>query len=317
MQIFSALSHAHLWVVGVVIAAIVFIYLRQFVLPAWRLRRVLAQAIAYLDALQSQDSVAAKEGLERDGALSGSLAPLWARYARTLQLVTAAPDDGALGLARANANRLSKRFFSCVNASAGLQHMDLTAIERLIEKDADMARLWAEYNQALEVLGRLESGTQSVARAWQATSPAEHFFGEQLVVDSPLRADFFRHVPGILTGLGILGTFVGLILALLQFDVTDPEQVQAQLSALVQTVGQAFQVSAVAIALAMLFTWVEKALLSARYRQAEQLQHALDSIFWPRGGTEQIERLTQAAEMQTALSFKLLAELRQQRSAKP
>ncbi len=317
MQIFSALSHAHLWVVGAVIAAIVFIYLRQFVLPAWRLRRVLAQAIAYLDALQSQDSVVAKEGLERDGALSGSLAPLWARYARTLQLVTAAPDDGALGLARANANRLSKRFFSCVNASAGLQHMDLAAIERLIEKDADMARLWAEYNQALEVLGRLESGTQSVARAWQATSPAEHFFGEQLVVDSPLRADFFRHVPGILTGLGILGTFVGLILALLQFDVTDPEQVQAQLSALVQTVGQAFQVSAVAIALAMLFTWVEKALLSARYRQAEQLQHALDSIFWPRGGTEQIERLTQAAEMQTALSFKLLAELRQQRNAKP
>lgn len=317
MQIFSAFSHVHLWVVGVLIAAIVFIYLRQFVLPAWRLRRVLAQAIAYLDALQSQDSVAAKEGLERDGAMSGSLAPLWARYARTLQLVTAAPDDGALGLARANTNRLSKKFFSGVNASAGLQHMDLAAIERLIEKDADMARLWAEYNQALEVLGRLESGTQSVARAWQATSPAEHFFGEQMVVDSPLRADFFRHVPGILTGLGILGTFVGLISALLQFDVTDPEQVQAQLSALVQTVGQAFQVSAVAIALAMLFTWVEKALLSARYRQAEQLQHALDSIFWPRGGTEQIERLTQAAEMQTALSFKLLAELRQQRNAKP
>ena len=316
MQIFSAFSHAHLWVVGALIAAIVFIYLRQFVLPAWRLRRVLAQAIAYLDALQSQDSVAAKEGLERDGTMSGSLAPLWTRYARTLQLVTAAPDDGALGLARANANRLSKKFFSGVNASAGLQHMDLAAIERLIEKDADMARLWAEYNQALEVLGRLESGTQSVARAWQATSPAEHFFGEQLVVDSPLRADFFRHVPGILTGLGILGTFVGLILALLQFDVTDPEQVQAQLSALVQTVGQAFQVSAVAIALAMLFTWVEKALLSASYRQAEQLQHALDSIFWPRGGTEQIERLTQAAEMQTALSFKLLAELRQQRNAK-
>ena len=95
-----------------------------------------------------------------------------------------------------------------------------------------------------------------MARAWQATSPAEHFFGEQLVVDSPLRADFFRHVPGILTGVGIIGTFVGLILGLLQFDVRDPEQLQTQLSLLVQTVGQAFFVSAAAIALAMLFTWI-------------------------------------------------------------
>jgi len=311
----SLFEHAHLWLVAIVIVAIVISYLRRFVLPALQLRRTLQTAIDRLEGLQSQDSVAAKAELEREGAMTGHLEPLWARYARSLQLATAAPDDAALGAARANANRLSRVFFSGIHAASGSERLDLTAVERLIENDADMARLWAEYNQALEVLGRLESGSQSVARAWQATSPAEHFFDAQWVVDSPLRADFFRHVPGILTGVGIIGTFVGLILGLMHFDVSDPEQVQMQLSALVQTVGQAFQVSALAIALAMVFTWVEKALLSARYRQTEQLQHLLDTLFWPRGGTEQIERLTQAAEMQTALSFKLLAELRQQRKA--
>lgn len=311
----SLFGHAHLWLVAIVIVAIVVDYLRRFVLPALQLRRTLQAAIARLEGLQSQDSVAAKAELEREGAMTGHLEPLWARYARSLQLATAAPDDAALGAARANANRLSRVFFSGIHAASGSERLDLAAVERLIEHDADMAQLWAEYNQALEVLGRLESGSQSVARAWQATSPAEHFFDAQWVVDSPLRADFFRHVPGILTGVGIIGTFVGLILGLMHFDVSDPEQVQVQLSALVQTVGQAFQVSALAIALAMVFTWVEKALLSARYRQTEQLQHLLDTLFWPRGGTEQIERLTQAAEMQTALSFKLLAELRQQRKA--
>ena len=309
------LAHWHLWLVGAVIAAIVLTCLQRFVRPALQLRHTLNTAIARLEDLQSQDSVAAKAELERDGAMGGVLAPLWTRYARSLQLATAAPDDAALGAARANANRLSRVFFSGSHAASGSERLDLAAVERLIEHDADMARLWDEFNQALEVLGRLESGSQSVARAWQATSPAEHFFDAQWVVDSPLRTDFFRHVPGILTGVGIIGTFVGLILGLMHFDVRDPEQVQMQLSALVQTVGQAFQVSAVAIALAMVFTWVEKALLSARYRQTEQLQHLLDSLFWPRGGTEQIERLTQAAEMQTALSFKLLAELRQQRKA--
>lgn len=317
MQTVSSFAHVHLWAVGAVIVVIGWIYLRQFVLPALRIQRELALAIAALDALQGQDSVAAKVALEHEGAMRGSLAALWSRYARTLQLATAAPDDAALGAARANVNRLSRVFFSGIHAVTGESRMDLAAVERLIDQDPDMARLWAEYNQALEVLGRLESGSQSVARAWQATSPAEHFFPEQLLVDSPLRADFFRHVPGILTGVGIIGTFIGLILGLLQFDVSDPEQVQAQLSVLLQTVGQAFMVSAVAITLAMVFTWVEKSVLSARYRQVEQLQHLLDAVFWPRGGTEQIERLTQAAEMQTALSFKLLAELRAQRSAKP
>ncbi len=317
MQFFPVLAHAHLWLVGMVIAAMVVVYLRQFVWPSLRLRRELDEAIALLVQLQGQDSVGAKAALERESALLGTLAPLWVRYARTLQLATAAPDDAALGAARANANRLSRVFFSGVNAVTGQDRVDLATVERVIEKDADMARLWAEYNQALEVLGRLESGTQAVARAWQATSAAEHFFPEQLVVDSTLRADFFRHVPGMLTGVGIIGTFLGLIMGLLQFDVSDPEQVQAQLSLLLQSVGQAFMVSAVAIALAMVFTWVEKSVLSARYRQVEQLQHLLDALFWPRGGTEQIERLTQAAEMQTALSFKLLAELRAQRSARP
>lgn len=317
MQLSSSLAHGHLWLVGAVIAWMAAFCGWRFVLPAWRLRRRLDQALACLNGLSPQDSMGARIALDSEPAMGGSLAPLWARYARSLQLATAAPDDAALGAARANANRLSRMFFSGLQTGTGHDRMDLAAVERLIDKDPDMARLWAEYNQALEVLGRLESGTQSVARAWQATSPAEHFFPEQLVVDSPLRADFFRHVPGILTGVGIIGTFMGLILGLLRFDVSDPEQVQAQLSVLLQTVGQAFMVSAVAIALAMVFTWVEKAVLSARYRQVEQLQHGLDALFWPRGGTEQIERLTQAAQMQTALSFKLLAELRAQRSARP
>ena len=317
MQTNTFFAFGHLWAVGAVIALIAAICLRQFVWPAWQLRRDLGRALVCLSALQEQDSVAAKVAIEQDGAMAGALAPIWMRYARALQLATAAPDDAALGAARAHANRLSRSFFSAIQVATGKDKLDLAELERLIATDPELAALWSEYNQALEALGRLESGSQAVARAWQATSPAEHFFAEHLVVDATLRADFFRHVPGVLTGVGIIGTFLGLIVGLLHFDVSDPEQVQSQLSALVQSVGQAFVVSAVAITLAMVFTWIEKSVLSARYRQLERLQHLLDALFWPRGGTEQIERLTQAAEMQTALSFKLLAELREQRKARP
>ena len=74
--------------------------------------------------------------------------------------------------------------------------------------------------------------------------------------------------------------------------------------------GQAFFVSALAIALAMLFTWVEKALLSARYSQVESLQHLIDSLFEASSGQENLERLVVATEAQVALMQDVLEELR-------
>jgi pimeloyl-ACP methyl ester carboxylesterase len=72
-----------------------------------------------------------------------------------------------------------------------------------------------------------------------------------------LQTHFYKHVPGILTGVGIIGTFTGLITGLMNFDVSSPEQVQMALSQLVQTVGQAFWISAVAITLAMIAETIE------------------------------------------------------------
>ena len=130
-------------------------------------------------------------------------------------------------------------------------------------------------------------------------------------MDSPLQTHFYAHIPGILTGVGIIGTFTGLIAGLIGFDVSNPEKVQTELSQLVQTVGHAFLVSAVAITLAMVFTWLEKSLLTGRYRQVEMLQQNLDTIFSPQAGAQQVERLTLATEMQVGLSLKILHLLRQ------
>ena len=73
-------------------------------------------------------------------------------------------------------------------------------------------------------------------------------------------------------------------------------QVQEQLGQLIDSVGHAFYVSAAAIALAMLFTWVEKSLVAARYRQVESLRELVDSMFKGGAGEEYLERLANAAE---------------------
>ena len=126
---------------------------------------------------------------------------------------------------------------------------------------------------------KMMSGRSTIVR-WRATAVAASSFTEEAIVATPLKAEFYKHLPGILTGLGIIGTFSGLISGLVNFDVSlDPTQAQRALRGLVTSVGHAFYVSAAAISLAMLFTWIEKSLVTARYRQVEELRQLVDGLF--------------------------------------
>jgi len=197
-----------------------------------------------------------------------------------------------------------------MKAKSGGAVVDLSDIERQVADDPQLSILWAEYSEALDKRNISPEPVSTRARRWRASALAETFFSDYALVDSPLRSDFYKHVPGILTGLGIIGTFSGLINGLIHFDVSDPATTQNQLSLLVQSVGQAFFISALAIALAMVFTWVEKALLSARYAQVESLQHMIDSLFEAGSGQENLERLVVATEAQVAVMQDMLDELR-------
>jgi hypothetical protein len=157
--------------------------------------------------------------------------------------------------------------------------------------------VWGEYAKTLHPQREDGDNGQSQIVRWRATALADTFFSEQAVVDARLKTEYFKHVPGILTGLGIIGTFTGLIIGLGRFEVPkDLTKVQEQLGQLIDSVGHAFYVSAFAIALAMLFTWREKSIVAARYRQVEILRELVDSMFKGGAGEEYLERLVAAAE---------------------
>ena len=104
-------------------------------------------------------------------------------------------------------------------------------------------------------------------------------------------------MPGVLTALGIIGTFFGLISGLGRFQVPeDLTKVQEQLGRLIASVHDAFYVSAAAILLAVMVTAVEKWHVAARYRQVERLRELTDSMFEGGAGEEYLERLVAAAE---------------------
>lgn len=127
-----------------------------------------------------------------------------------------------------------------------------------------LRHLWDEFADTLHEQRVLDSAGQVKSVRWRSTVPAETFFSTQTLVDTPLRTEFFKHLPGIFTGVGIIGTFFGLIQGLHGFNVVeDPTIVRANLEVLVHGVYLAFFVSAVAITLAMIATVGREARIGA------------------------------------------------------
>lgn len=175
--------------------------------------------------------------------------------------------------------------------------VDLDVVGDKAMASATLKHCWSEYRDTLHPQkGTNAKGELTIAR-WRATATANTFFTDALLVDTPLRTEFFKHLPGILTGLGIIGTFSGLIFGLMGFQVSDDATaVRSSLQGLLNAVGGAFMVSALAIGLAMICTLVEKVAISRRYAEAERLCSGIDNLFDSGAGEEYLARLVEASE---------------------
>lgn len=142
-------------------------------------------------------------------------------------------------------------------------------LQKLFQSDEKFDHLWKEFRDTLHAQTEQRDG-QTVVNVHRATVPAESFFNSQTLVDSRLYTEFFKHLPGIFTGIGIIGTFVGLISGLQAFHISDDVGVvRASLDLLLQGVRNAFEISAAAITIAMIVTFIEKWLLASLYSCTE------------------------------------------------
>lgn len=150
--------------------------------------------------------------------------------------------------------------------------------------------LWSEYCSSLHVVyGRHESKTIL------ATAPAETFFSKESMVDLNINADFYRHLPGILTGIGIIGTFSGLVWGLHEFKPAGNDALSS-LPLLLKEVTSAFIGSGFAILAAILVTFKEKSILTRCYRAVEDLCREIDGLYATGAGEEYLARLVMASE---------------------
>lgn len=183
-------------------------------------------------------------------------------------------------------------------------------VQHSISHNDDLLHLWKEYTETVhEQYAFINDQKQLVAL--RATVPAETFFNTAVIVDTKLNTEFFKHLPGILTGIGIIATFAGLVLALpglldaLNNLTNNVDALKPGLTTLVSGVQEAFYASGFAIFAAMVVTGIEKTLLNNRYKQVEELAQAVDALYDAGAGEEYLRELVESSQQNQAHTAQL------------
>lgn len=175
---------------------------------------------------------------------------------------------------------------------------------RQLFKWEPLRHLWEEYEDTLHELRQASSGGVVLTEV-RATVPAESMFTKEVLVDSRLFDDFTRHLPGVLTGLGIIGTFAGLLDGLKNFDPSTTTKAVEGLGPLMVGVQHAFVASGVAIGCAMGVVFISRLVLAYLYRLVEHLTQAIDGLYSTGAGEEYLARLVKSSEQNAASTAQL------------
>ncbi|MDD3013658.1 MAG: anti-phage ZorAB system protein ZorA [Candidatus Gastranaerophilales bacterium] len=141
--------------------------------------------------------------------------------------------------------------------------------------------IWQEFEETLEVL-KDASGKTIVYNTIQA----EHFFNRNTVIKPNIKLDILNAVPGILTSIGLLGTFIAILFGLYHVKVQVGGAVTG-IDGLINGLSGKFLSSIVALTLSIIFTVIERWEGGELDRSSVAIYNKLNKIF-PRKSTEKV-----------------------------
>jgi hypothetical protein len=148
-------------------------------------------------------------------------------------------------------------------------------LARIFAKFPTLSQAWNAF-ASLFVMRRGGSGENQV---W-ASESAETAFSEAAVLEGRLNRGFFSALPGIVTGTGLLFTFLAILVALLDVRITETSQIKG-LDLLIEGLSGKFVSSIAALFSATIFLLTEKPLLHRLTKARLKLVASIDA-FVPR-----------------------------------
>lgn len=175
-------------------------------------------------------------------------------------------------------------------------------IADIFANERTLLGLWKEFAKTLHEQREVRNGELQTTAVY-STVTADAYFNPETVFEGPINSEFFKHLPGVLTGFGIIGTFLGLIEGLRHFasiQLGNPQETQLGLQNLMNSVSGAFIVSTAAIVSAILITIVEKYLVKALTADVQELVQAIDQLYDAGASEDYLARLVKATEDSSA-----------------
>ena len=145
----------------------------------------------------------------------------------------------------------------------------------------------------------MNSFTDSIVQSEEGIGDVEDYLNEE-EMDNHIHKRLLEMVPDIFTSLGILGTFVGLVWGLKNFDPANYEVMTNSVSALVDGIKVAFLTSIYGIALSIVYTYGMKSEYSFMAEELQGFLARFHSHVMPSAENESRNLLVSSQKIQTA-----------------
>ncbi len=153
----------------------------------------------------------------------------------------------------------------------------LSELKSTFNSNSEFVEAWQEFEDSL--ITRERDGHQGIV---YKTDEASLFFSEQRLLEQHLNLRSWNSVPALLVGMGILGTFVGLVWGLIPFSkitFSETDSIQDAIKVLLTGLSTAFVTSVWGMLLSLLFNAAEKIGISKVHKAIAKLQRSLDRLF--------------------------------------
>jgi hypothetical protein len=152
--------------------------------------------------------------------------------------------------------------FNWVPSSLTVMYQNYEQMDKLISSTVSLKKQWRDYRRSMQEPGKDFTLSPEAAPILRNTIPTKKVFSFSEVLDTLINVRFLTSVPSKLTGLGLLFTFIGLIMGISEAAVglgsNDIDAAKQALNPLLNGASIAFTTSVVGLALAMIFSFIEK-----------------------------------------------------------
>ncbi|HGN2667532.1 TPA: anti-phage ZorAB system protein ZorA [Pseudomonas aeruginosa] len=141
-------------------------------------------------------------------------------------------------------------------------------------KDKRIASLWYEFDDSLVA--------SSDHKKLFNTLDADHFFNARTLATGLTASRLLGALPGLLVGLGVLATFVGLTIGLSKLKLDSHagvEQLRAGIDVMIQGAAVAFMASVWGVFFSLVLNLIEKLVERRALGQILELQHRIDALY--------------------------------------